>query len=107
MSGSSGGGYVPPQRTKFDCETSIIRTIVSTIDLAVLAKHKQEEILDVVVGKNEELLLEDGNGEILGAILHLNASDIINCINQGAAYEAEIIKINTPACQVEIRRKLL
>lgn len=105
MSGSSGGGYVPPQRTRFDCETSIIRTNVSTIDLTVLAKHNQGDILDVIVGKSDALLLEDGNGEMLGAVLHLNTSDIIDCIRQGATYEAEIIKINTPACQVEIRRK--
>lgn len=105
MSGSSGGGYVPPQRTKFDCETSLIRTNISSIDLAVLAKHKQGDVLEVVIGANETLLLEDGNGEILGAILHLNTPDIIDCIKNGAAYEGEIIKINTPACQVEIRRK--
>jgi hypothetical protein len=105
MSGSSGGGYVPPQRTKFDCETSIIRTNVSTIDLAVLAKHKQGDILEVIIGQNDALLLEDGNGEILGAILHLNTVDIIICIGKGTEYEAEIIKINTPACQVEIKRK--
>lgn len=105
MSGSNGGGYIPPERTKFDCETSIIRTNVSSIDLAVLAKHKQGDILEIVIGKNEALLIEDGNGEILGSVLHLNAPDIINCIKKGASYEAEIIKINTPTCQVEIRRK--
>lgn len=105
MSGSSGGGYVPPQRTKFDCETSIIRTNVSSIDLAVLAKHKQGDILEVVINQNDALILEDGNGETLGAILHSNTPDIIDCIKQGATYEAEILKINTPACQVEIRRK--
>jgi len=105
MSGSSGSGYIPPQRTKFDCETSIIRTNVSSIDLIVLAKHRLGDILDVVIGLRESLSLEDGNGEILGAILHLNTPDIIDCIKKGATYEAEIININTPACQVEIRRK--
>ena len=105
MSGSNGGGYVPPQRTIFDCKTSIIKTYVSSIDLVVLGKHKLGDILDVVIGKNDTLLLEDGNGEILGAILHLNTSDIIDCIKEGATYEAEIIKVNTLACQIEIKRK--
>lgn len=104
MSGSNGGGYIPPQSTKFDCETSIIRTFVSSIDLEVLAKHCQGDILDVIIGTNDTLLLEDGNGEILGAILHLNTSDIINCINLSSTYEAEILQINNPACKVEIRR---
>ncbi|MBL7799842.1 MAG: hypothetical protein JNL95_03875 [Chitinophagales bacterium] len=107
MSGSSGSGYVPPTKTKFDCETSIIRTVISSIDITVLTKHRQGDILDVIIGENETLLLEDGNGEILGAILHLNTSDIIACIKQGSSYEAEILQINTPACKVEIRRKKL
>lgn len=105
MSGSNGGGYIPPQRTYFDCETSVIKTNVSTINLEVLAKHNPGDMLEVTIGKNEALVLEDGNGEILGAILHLNTPDIITCIKQGVSYIAKIIKINTPACLVEIKRK--
>ena len=105
MSGSDSSGYVPPQRANFDCETSIIITNVSSIDLAVLAKHKQGNTLDVVISPSDALFLEDGNGEVLGAILHLNTKDIVECIKAGATYEAEILKIHTPACQVKIRRK--
>lgn len=107
MSGSGGGGYIPPQRTKFDCETSIIRTTVSTIDLIVLNSHNQGDILDVIVDIKQTLILEDGNGEILGSILHSNTSDIINCIKNGFLYEAVILQIDSPACKVEIRKKQL
>nr|AGU11097.1 hypothetical protein [uncultured organism] len=105
MSGSGGGGYVPPQRTKFDCNTSIITTSVSSIDVLILSKHKAGDILEVILGNNESLLLEDGNGEILGAILHLNTSDIIDCIKNGISYEAKITSIDFPACNVIIRKK--
>lgn len=105
MSGSGGGGYIPPQRTKFDCDMSIITTTVSSINTIILAKHGVGNILDVIIGDNEALLLEDGDGEILGAILHLNTPDIINCIKQGAYYSAKILSINPPACRVEIQRK--
>ncbi|MGE9311083.1 hypothetical protein ACLOAU_05535 [Niabella sp. CJ426] len=105
MSGSGSGGYVPPQRTKFDCDSSIIKTNVSSIDLTILSKHEIGNILNVELGENEALLLEDGDGETLGAILHSNTTDIIDCIKQGAEYEAEILTINFPACKVEIRRK--
>lgn len=105
MSGSGGGGYEPPQRTKFDCYTSIITTTVSSLNVIVLEKRKIGDILEVVFGKNESLLLEDGNGEILGAILHLNTPDIIDCIKNGVIYEAEVQSINSPACRVQIRRK--
>jgi len=105
MSGSGGGGYIPPQRNKFDCETSFLTTSVSSIDIAVLEKHKEGVLLDVIVDKKGALVLEDGDGEILGAILHSNTSDIIECMENGAVYEAEIKKINTPACTVKVYRK--
>ncbi|WP_116771063.1 hypothetical protein [Maribacter litoralis] len=104
MSGSGGGGYVPPQRTKFDCETSIIVSTVSSINLTILEKHNVGQILFLMIGENEELLIEDGDGEILGAILHSNTSDIINCMKQGATYQAEITTINSPTCKVKISR---
>ncbi len=107
MSGSSGGGYIPQESTKFDCDSSSISSNVSTIDLNVLGRHKLGDQLIVTIGDNECLLLEDGNGEILGAILHINNSDIIKCIKKGNTYQAEITRINTPVCTVQIKRKLL
>lgn|SRR5690606_5903233 len=105
MSGSGGGGYIPPQRNEFDCETGIIITNVSSINLVVLAKHTVGVILEVILGGNGEVLLEDGDGERLGAILHANTPDLIDCISDGASYEAEILSINTPVCRVRITRK--
>ncbi len=102
MSGSGGGGYVPPQRNEFDCETSVILTNVSSINLTVLAKHTVGTVLEVVIGENGEVLLEDGDGEILGAILHSNTPDLIDCIENGVEYQAEIQRIDTPTCTVKI-----
>jgi hypothetical protein len=107
MSGSGGGGYIPPQRNRFDCDTSIIVTYVSSIDIIVLAKHTVGIILEVELGENGEVILEDGDGERLGAILHANTPDLIECIANGAEYEAEILSINTPVCKVKISRKQL
>ena len=104
MSGSGGGGYEPPQRTKFNCDTSTIITDISSIDIKVLNKHIVGDILEVLLGNNDNLILEDRNGEILGSILHLNTSDIIECIKNGATYSATITIINTPSCKVKIQR---
>lgn len=105
MSGSGGGGYIPPQRNIFDCDTSIIVTNVSSINILVLAKHTVGVFLEIVLGENRQILLEDGDGEILGAILHTNTPDLIECIVNGADYKAEILSINTPVCRVKITRK--
>ena len=101
MSGSGGGGYIPPQRNEFDCETGIIITNVSSINLIVLAKHTVGVLMEVVLGGNGEVQLEDGDGEILGAILHANTPDLIKCIADGADYEAQILN------RVKIIRKQL
>ena len=96
---------MPPQRVFFDCQTSVITSSVSSINITVLDKHKIGNVLNVEIGSSNALVLEDGDGEILGAILHLNTSDIIECIKGGAEYEAEILDIKSPACRVLIRRR--
>jgi hypothetical protein len=103
MSGSGGGGYVPPQRVKFDCETSQIITILSSIDLLVLKKLIAGTILEVEISVNESLVVINGDGEIVGSIVHPSTTDIIECIKKGNNYYAEIIEINYPACKVKIK----
>lgn len=105
MSGSGGGGgYVPPSRDKFSCETGQIISKVASVDLSVLAKHKVGDLLESEL-INGILMLYDGDGELLGSIIHPNVIELIECINQDFKYEAEITIINTPSCTVIIKRK--
>jgi hypothetical protein len=104
MSGGGGGGYDPPVRAKFSCETGQIVSKIASVDLKVLAKLKVGNILDVEVRKGI-LMIYDGDGELLGSIIHPNAIEMIECINQDFEYEAEITIINTPSCTVIIKRK--
>jgi len=106
MCGSGNGGYVPPQGSKFDCETSQITTTVSSIDLDVLRKLSVGNVLGLEISENKTLILLDGDGEILGCILHLNTIDLIECIENGNEYKAEIISISGPACKVLIQSKI-
>lgn len=103
MSGSGGGGYVPPQRTKFDCENGQIITILSSVDLVVLKKLVAGIVLEVEIGESESLIVLNANGERVGSIIHPNTSDIIECIKKGNHYDAEIVEINYPACKVKIK----
>lgn len=103
MSGSGGGGYVPPQRAKFDCEIGQIITILSSIDYTLLKKLQVGTILEVEIGVNESLVVLNADGEIVGSIVHPNTSDIIECIKKGNHYNAEIVEINYPACKVKVK----
>lgn len=104
MSGSGGGGYEPPQSAKFDCDTGIITTSVSSVDLDILSSQNIGDILQVELSETETVILLDGNGEILGSIIHTNTADLIECIKRGNEYEAAITSINTPTCRVKIAR---
>lgn len=103
MSGSGGSGYVPPQRTKFDCENGQIITMLSSVDLVVLKKLVSGIILEVEIGVNESLIVLNADGEIVGSIVNPSTSDIIECIKKGNHYDAEILEINYPACKVKIK----
>lgn len=104
MSGSGGGGYVPPQSVKFDCESGMINTAVSSIDLAVLANQRVGDVLDLELSEIETVILVNRNGEILGSIAHRSTIELIDCIKKGNHYQATITSINTPACIVRIER---
>lgn len=105
MSGSGGGGgYDPPPAVKFDCITSYIKTVLSSINLTVLNKHEVGAILIVSIEGNDTVIVEDGDGEILGSILHANSDDLTECIKAGNVYSAEIIIKTAVSCTVLIKR---
>ena len=77
---------------------------ITFVNHVVLNKHQVGTILDVVLWKNTSLLLEDEDGELLGAI-QSECMEIVNRINEGDVFEAELLAINTPA-SVQIRIKI-
>ena len=104
MSGSGGGGYVPPQSVKFDCESGIINTAVSSVDLTVLETQRVGDTLSIELSEIETVILVNGNGETLGSIAHRSTIELIDCIKNGNEYQATITSINTPACNIRIER---
>ncbi|UMB53934.1 hypothetical protein MKD41_00280 [Lutibacter sp. A64] len=103
MSGGNNYGYVPTSKSKFECEHGIIITILSTIDVAVLSQHLKGDIL-IVKLYNKSVVLENGNGEILGSVIHVNVNELRECIESGNNYSAEIVSIIGIACKVKISR---
>lgn len=94
-----------PLRKKSVYKANIITTTISSVNHITLLKHQVGDVLNIVLEKNELLLLEDEDGEILGAIL-LNIPSVINRIKSGVKYEAEVLGISTPTC-VQIREVCL
>ncbi len=103
MCGSGGGGYIPPQSTKFDCKNGQITITLSSVDLIVLRNLLLGTILEVEIGANGSLVVINADGEIVGSIIHPNTADIIDCINNGNHYNGEVVEIDFPACRIKIK----
>jgi len=103
MSGSSGGGYVPSVRTNFDCDTGVILTNLSSIDITVLVRCSIGDILHVRI-EHDIVIVEDGNGEILGSVVHANVVELKECIEAGSSYAAKILNITGTSCRVKIQK---
>lgn len=103
MSGGNSGGYMPSIKNKFDCETGVIATLLSSIDIQVLSQHLAGETLIVALSQNS-VVVENGDGEILGSVLHANVDELRECIENGNSYSAIIVSIMNTNCKVKISR---
>lgn len=80
-------------------------TNLNSVDATVLATLALGAVLDVVyVAGPPARLLAQSSGATLGSITSPHMPQLVQCITQGHAYEAEILLIRGGICQVEIRR---
>lgn len=104
-SGIGGGGVMPPVSPgKGDvCLNLVIITNLATVDTAVLAKTQEKEVLPVEAQTADGPVVVVKNEEVLGTVLSSHLVQLLNCMNGGTEYEAEILKIDGAICQVKIR----
>lgn len=104
-SGIGGGGVMPPVSPgKGDvCLNLVIITNLATVDTAVLAKTQEKEVLPVEAQTADGPVVVMKDEEVLGTVLSSHLVQLLNCMNGGAEYEAEILKIDGGICQVKIR----
>jgi hypothetical protein len=79
------------------------KTNLSTPVPSVLAKLKAGNVLPVrYTQPRGPLQAITAKGEVAGSIITSKQVDIINCINEGYSFQAEIISISGAKCEVEI-----
>lgn len=110
MSGMSGdhygigGGEMPrPMKDEGDaCLNLVIITNLASVDVDVLNKTQVKDILPVEAQSVDGpiVVLKDGN--VLGTVLSSHLVQLLNCMNDGTVYMAEVIKIEDALCQVKI-----
>lgn len=81
-------------------------TVLNSPSKAVIATLKPGDLLSVTfVGGPPQQLLAQVNGVTAGSLTSPSMLQIINCINLGRAYEAEVILVLGAMCQVRVQPK--
>ena len=111
MSGMSGdhfgigGGGVMPHPIKEEgnaCLNLVIITNLASVDDNVLNKIQVGDILPVETQSVDGPVVVLKDGDILGTVLSSYLIRLLNCMNDGTEYKAEVIKVEDAICQVKI-----
>lgn len=103
MSGGGGGGYyVPPFRRKVtvSCELLVVETVLVEPNMEILQTLKVDDVLTIGINwRSVEALYGE---EIVGKIQTPENSRIIECMDAGTIYMADILSIEGKKCKVKI-----
>lgn len=95
---------MPPTRSGKDnsCLSLVIETNLATVNAGVLATTEVGEHLPVAARSVDGPVVVLKDGEVLGSVLSSRLIQLLNCMNEGTEYEAEIVKLEGAVCQVKI-----
>lgn len=123
MTGSSGGGgsWRPEPKAPVPVQPNggmggggagstdpcIIEEVTSlnSVIAAVLRNVRPTDLLDVVFlpGPPQRLVAQDRNGNTAGSITSRSMLQIIECIQGGRQYVAEVLSIQGGTCQIRVK----
>ena len=99
----SGNGFGGGGTPSLDCKNVSIKTTIVSPDPGILSTLSVGNILTLTLQTaTGPLIAMTNNGNTLGAVFTTNPTLLINCINDGNFYEAEILKITGGNCEVLI-----
>lgn len=103
-SGIGGGGLMPrPMKEEGDtCLNMVIHTNLASIDVDVLNKIQVGDKLPVEAQSLDGPVVVMKDFDILGTVLSSHLIRLLNCMNEGTEYKAEVVKIEDAICQVKI-----
>lgn len=103
MSGSGGGGYSPRES---GCANLSFNTVLGSPRLPVLAHLRKGQILQLVLqsGAVKIVAAKTNGGDVAGTITTMT-QQLIECMERGHEYEAEVINVSGLQCNVAVRSK--
>jgi hypothetical protein len=98
--GGGGGGIGSDDPCSIDEVTSL-----NSVSPAALRATRPGTVLEVsfVSGPPQRLVAQDSTGQIVGSITSRSMLQIIECIQGGRQYVAEVLAIQGGSCQVRVK----
>lgn len=101
MSGGGGGGDYGPAPPGGPCDKLTTETAVQSPNPEVVGRLSKGEILNVVlVSRTAYLYL---GSEIVGTLIFAGLPRLIDCLEQGFVFVAEVVHLSGPDCRVKVR----
>lgn len=104
MSGSGGGGYSPRES---GCANLSFNTVLGTPKPPVLALLRKGHVLQLVLETTtiKIVVAKTNAGQMAGTITTMT-QQLIECMENGHEYEAEVTQVAGLQCSVGVRPKL-
>lgn len=98
--GDGGGGVAVGDPCVIDEVTSL-----NSVSPAALRNVGAGTVLNVVfmAGPPQRLVAQDNTGQVVGSITSRSMLQIIECIQNGRRYVAEVLGVQGGSCQVRVR----
>ncbi len=101
--GIGGGGIMPrPMKEGDACLNLVIVTNLASVNVDVSKITQVRDVLPVEAQSADGPVVVLKNGNLLGTVLSSHLVQLLNCMNEGTEYEAEVLKIEGAICQVKI-----
>jgi hypothetical protein len=98
-SGNTSGGFGSID----DCSSLFIPTTLNSPKRDVIAKIEVGNILSVQLNREGTIVFAWWENEIAGSITAANLTRLINCLQSGAIFVAEVTRKNGGSCDVIVR----
>lgn len=106
MSGSSGGDYTPTGQPG-PCDRVQVETALQSPNPDVLVNIRKDDELELqlraVGNRHGVMVLKDG--AVAGSLVFASLQKLVECMQSGYQYVAQVITISGPACRLRIRPK--
>lgn len=80
----------------------VIVTNLASVNVDVSKITQVRDVLPVEAQSADGPVVVLKNGNLLGTVLSSHLVQLLNCMNEGTEYEAEVLKIEGAICQVKI-----